>query len=147
MKKEHRSYSFDSNRSNQITNFNDTINIELYKVLDFDIINKKILIKIYNQPNPIWLSVHSSVLSRSQYKIVSRGHLIGPNGIFVSSAIVNNPKIEIPKGMRKCYQCEFDEFIVKNNLVDEAITNGIVWETVSEYLNKISKTYIIRHSI
>jgi hypothetical protein len=52
---------------------------------------------------------------------------------------LNNISIEIPKGNRRCYQCEFDEFIVENNLVDEAITNGLVWKTVSDYLAMSNK--------
>jgi hypothetical protein len=109
-------------------------NIELYKVLDIDMNNIKILVKIYNQKRPIWLSVDSNTLSKLNYKLVSRAHLIDSDGIHVSSDILNNSDIEVPKGKRRCYQCEFDQFIVENNLGDEAITNGLVWKTVSNYL-------------
>jgi hypothetical protein len=109
------------------------LNIELYKVLDININNLQILVKIYNQESPIWLPVDSFTLTKLNYKLVSRAHIIGSDGIHVSSDILNNTSIEPPKGFRKCYQCEFDEFIVEHNLVDEAITNGVVWKTVSDY--------------
>ena len=109
------------------------LNIELYKVLDIDMTNLKILVKIYNLETPIWLSVESNILSKTNYKLVSRAHIIGSDGIHISSDILNNVYFEPPKGARHCYQCEFDQFIVENNLVDEAITNGLVWKTVSDY--------------
>jgi hypothetical protein len=110
------------------------LNVELYKVLDIDMKSIKILVKIYNQKTPIWLDVDSKTISKINYKLVSRAHIIGSDGIHVSSDILNNILIEPPEGKRKCYQCEFDEFIVENDLVDEAITNGLVWQTVSDYL-------------
>jgi hypothetical protein len=110
------------------------LNIELYKVLDIDMKNIKILVKIYNQKTPIWLDVDSKTISKINYKLVSRAHIIGSDGIHVSSDILNNISIEPPEGKRKCYQCEFYEFIVENGLVDEAMTNGLVWQTVCNYL-------------
>jgi hypothetical protein len=127
----------------KITNPHYYLNIELYKVLDIDMNNKKILVKIYNQEKAIWLHVKTNTLSKLNYKLVSRAHLIDSNGIYVSSDILNNCSIELPKGKRKCYQCEFDQFIVENNLVDEAITNGLVWKTVCDYLSLLDKHIII----
>ena len=115
------------------------LNIELYKVLDIDMKNIKILVKLYNQENPIWLHVHSKTISKLNYKLVSRAHIIDSDGIYVSSEILNDIYIEPPKGKRRCYQCEFDQFIVDNNLVDEAMTNGLVWKTVSDYLALLEK--------
>lgn len=120
--------------SSKIKNPKYYLNIELYKVLDIDMKNIKILVKIYNQKTPIWLDIDSKTISKINYKLVSRAHIIGSDGIHVSSDILNNILIEPPKGKRRCYQCEFDEFIVENDLVDEAITNGLVWETVCNYL-------------
>ena len=116
------------------------LNIQLYKVLDIDMNNLKILVKIYNLENPIWLPVDSNSLSKLNYKLVSRAHLIDADGIYVSSEILNKVSIEPPKGKRRCYQCEFDQFIVENNLVDEAITNGLVWNTVCKYLTMLQKS-------
>ena len=113
------------------------LNIELYKVLVFDILNRKILVKIYNHTEPVWLDVNCKSLSKNHYLLVSRGHIIGNSGITVSSEIINNRSFDIPKGMRKCYQCEFDEYIVENNLYDEAFTNLFVWKTVCDYLENV----------
>jgi hypothetical protein len=118
----------------EIKNPNYYLNIELYKVFDIDMKNSKILVKIYNQEKPIWLPVNSIPLSKANYKLVSRAHLIGSNGIYVEPDILNNISNEPSKGFRRCYQCEFDQFIVENNLIDEAITNCVVWKTVSDYL-------------
>jgi hypothetical protein len=60
------------------------LNIELYKVLDIDMNNLKILVKIYNQEKAIWLPVKSNTLSKLNYKLVSRAHLIDSDGIYVS---------------------------------------------------------------
>jgi hypothetical protein len=99
----------------------------------------KILVKIYNQENPIWLPVHSKTISKLNYKLASHAHLIDSYGIYISSDMLNDVSIEPPKGKRRCYQCEFDQFIVENHLVDEAITNGLVWKTVSNYLAMLEK--------
>lgn len=133
----HNNIIYNKKCVSKINNPEFSLNIELYKVFDIDIKNKKILVKLYNQKNPIWLEVNSNVLSKTQYKLISRAHVIDSNGIYVLSEILNNTITELPPGIRRCYQCEFDEFIVENDLVDEAITNGIVWETVSNYLNRL----------
>jgi hypothetical protein len=129
-----RNFFANKSSSIEIKNPHYYFNIELYKVLDIDMNNLKILVKIYNQEKPIWLPVDSTSLSKLNYKLVSRAHLIDADGIYVSSEILNKASLEPPKGKRRCYQCEFDQFIVENNLVDEAITNGLVWKTVSSYL-------------
>jgi len=133
----HNNIMYNKKCASKIKNPDFSLNIELYKIFDIDIKNKKILVKLYNQKNPIWLEVNSNILSKTQYKLISRAHVIDSNGIYVLSEILNNNITELPYGIRRCYQCEFDEFIVENNLVDEAITNGIVWETVSKYLQTL----------
>jgi hypothetical protein len=130
---------FNKKSTIEIKNPHYDLDIELYKVLDIDMSHLKILVKIYNQEKPIWLSVDSKSLSKLNYKLVSRAHLIDAHGIYVSSDILNKASIDPPKGKRRCYQCEFDQFIVENNLVDEAITNGLVWKTVSNYLIMLQK--------
>jgi hypothetical protein len=134
-----QTFFYDYTSSCKIKNPKYYLNIELYKVLDIDMNNLKILVKIYNQETAIWLPVKSNTLSKLNYKLVSHAHLIDSHGIYVSSDILNNNYIELPKGKRRCYQCEFDQFIVENNLVDEAITNGLVWQTVSDYLTLSNK--------
>jgi hypothetical protein len=127
-----RTYSIDTGKSVfQIKNPNSYLNIELYKVLEFDTDNKKMLVKIYNEENPIWLFANIDCL---QYKTVTQSHIIDNSGIYILTQTLeySNPR------QRQCYQCEYDEYIAENH-TNKTSANAIVWKTVSDYFASIEQ--------
>jgi hypothetical protein len=124
--------------------------LELYKTLDFkhDEITRTSAVVIWWKPdktlcpvpseNIITLSIpYTSYDPSTMYRSPSASHIVDKDGIGLYEPRQFNSRIQLPLGVRACYQCEYDEWAYKvnenvdiNDMHEKDVVNYQVWKAV-----------------